>query len=322
LSLSLTCTLGPASENAEMIIKLLDHADRFRLNASHLTPASLKHWLNKLQDIFNKKSKSIPVVIDLQGAKMRIGEYPSNSRIPEDISIKLVETSANPSIIPVNSIELFNNVKSGEILSLNDNRIELEVTYKAENVLEARVIKNGPLSSAKGINRRQHPIPYHEVSENDKGMIAIANTYTFTEYAFSFTHDGKEAILLQEYTTKRLLQKSSVRNLWTSCKQLINILMKSGSAGATWEPRPDWKILGKRQQQLEEQLSVLGKPVILAGQVLEYMTHFPEPTRAEVVALYKAAKNGFSGIVLSDETAIGKYPVEAAALLDSLTPDK
>jgi len=305
-----------------MIIKLLDHADRFRLNASHLTPASLKHWLNKLQDIFNKKSKSIPVVIDLQGAKMRIGEYPSNSRIPEDISIKLVETSANPSIIPVNSIELFNNVKSGEILSLNDNRIELEVTYKAENVLEARVIKNGPLSSAKGINRRQHPIPYHEVSENDKGMIAIANTYTFTEYAFSFTHDGKEAILLQEYTNKKITAKierpESMDFLQTIDKHFDEIWFCRGDMGA----QAGLENLGKRQQQLEEQLSVLGKPVILAGQVLEYMTHFPEPTRAEVVALYKAAKNGFSGIVLSDETAIGKYPVEAAALLDSLTPDK
>ena len=288
------------------------HADRFRLNASHLTPAELSSWLDRLESLYSETGKILPVVVDLQGAKMRIGQYPSVERVPGKVSIFSGSVSNDPAFIPVPGKELFMEVKAGEQLTLNDRKVVVEVTDVGEGRLGAVVVQNGPLSSRKGINRPEHPIPYHRITDRDREMMLTADPCPFVQFAFSFIHDGQEVVLLRDLTDRCLIAKverpEAMLYLDSIREHFDEIWFCRGDMGA----QAGLGRLGKLQMEMAAAIPALNCPVVLAGQLLQHMSVSPEPTRSEVVGLHRAARDGFMGIVLSDETAVGDYPVEAA----------
>ena len=309
-------TLGPASSEDNVINALLSVAGRFRLNTSHMNSEQLEYWLKKLEQIFVNKSRQIGVVIDLQGSKMRIGHFPSVDSLPDKVSILYADSSKVLSEIPVPHKEFFKAVKTGDLISLNDARILLKITDASENLVKADVVRNNRLSSNKGINRALHPIPFEELTQKDKEMIRISMRYEFTEFAFSFTLDGSEAQKLRPLTQNRKLiakieRSESMEYLKAIDREFDEMWLCRGDLGA----QAGIFELGKLQEEFASQINEFKSPCILAGQVLEYMTHFPEPTRSEVVHLYDTHKKGFKGFVLSDETAVGKNPLAIAEFL-------
>ena len=300
-------TLGPVSTEENVIISLLEVADRFRLNTSHMSAADLSNRLLKLNNIFKKTGHKIPVVIDLQGSKMRIGRYPTVESIPEKTVLLFGETSDSVKNIPVPHKILFQVLNPGDILFLNDAKITLEVIEVKKNRAEAVTLRNGPLSSNKGLNRKKHPVPFHELSKKDIDMIRLSKEYDFTEYAFSFAYDGEEVNKIRSYAENHRIIAKIERP-----EALDNIELIDRSYDEIWLCRGDLGAqagifeLGRLQAFFASQIQNFKSDCFLAGQVLEHMTHFQEPTRSEVVHLYNAEKNGFKGIVLSDETAIGK----------------
>jgi len=300
-------TLGPASSDEGTITSMLEVADKFRLNTSHLDVNSLYTWLKKLDAIFTKLQKQIPVVIDLQGSKMRIGEFSPVTNIPEKVTLFNGKFSESKQDIPVPHKILFSVVKPGDILFLNDAKIILKITKVIGDKIEADTLVNGPLSSNKGINRKEHPVPFNGLSNKDLSIIEVANKYSFTEFAFSFTHDGYEADFIRKYINNKLLiakieRVEAVDNICSIDSKFDEIWFCRGDLGA----QAGIFNLGKLQEKFVSKITDLKNRCFLAGQVLEHMTYFSEPTRSEIVHLYDTERNGFEGIVLSDETAVGE----------------
>lgn len=313
-------TLGPASESPQLIKAFCQTAGRFRLNTSHLTEAELRAWLDKLALFYKNSGKTVPVILDLQGAKMRIGKFPACKLYLHKVTLFLGQESNDPKRIPIPHPILFEVLKPEDILSLNDARVKLEITQVGEDFAEANVLINGSLDSYKGINRAIHPIPFTQIIEKDKQAIDIGLDYVFVQFACSFVLNGNEADCLRPLTRDRRLIAKIER------PEAMSHLAKIGDHfDELWFCRGDMgsqtglNRLGKLQETFIHTTDPLKKPRFLAGQVLEYMTHFPEPTRTEVVHLYDVLKAGFNGIVLSDETAVGAYPLQVSDLIKNLT---
>ncbi|MCP4176564.1 MAG: hypothetical protein GY756_02260 [bacterium] len=309
-------TLGPSSSDDSIITKFLKTADRFRLNSSHMNEKTLNDFLVKLSFIFKKTGKTIPVVIDLQGSKMRIGQYPPRNSIPEKLTLINSTKSGLIYEIPVPHNQFFNSAKTNDLIYLNDAKILIKITKVKDKIIEAVTLVNGPLSSNKGINRQKHPVLFKELTKKDRKMILISNKYDFTEFAFSFAHDGHEAEKIRPYTNHKIIAKierpEALKNLKSIDVNFDEIWLCRGDLGA----QAGIFELGNLQDFFVSQIKNLDKDCYLAGQVLEHMTHFKEPTRTEIVHLYDIEKAGFKGFVLSDETAVGKNPCEIAEFLN------
>ncbi|MEQ9666896.1 pyruvate kinase [Coleofasciculus sp. G2-EDA-02] len=309
-------TLGPATETKPLITHLSQTADRFRLNVAHLTAEGLKTWLERLAEIFTEQGKALPLVLDLQGAKMRIGNYPSCDDLPSEIRLVFGHSSNHITQVPIPHQTFFQELKIGDKLSLNDARIQLEVIEIQDKSATANVITNGELSSYKGINRVDHPVPFTQLSQHDQRAVELGLRYPFVQFACSFVLDGKEVTpIRQQIGDRYLIAKIERPEAMSYLSQLDQgfdeLWFCRGDLGA----QVGCKALGQLQAAFIAQFPQLSRPKFLAGQVLEYMTHFPQPTRTEVVHLYDIQQAGFDGIVLSDETAIGRYPAKVADFL-------
>ncbi len=320
LPFDVTMTLGPATDSDSLIERLMATADRFRLNGSHLTPDELEGWLKRLAAIFERVGRVIPVVVDLQGAKMRIGRYPEVSSLPARVSVRLGEVSDTPEVIPVPHAELFAVAVPGERLLLNDAQVELLVTAVSDGSMEADVTRDGPLSSRKGINRPDHPLPFDALLPRDAAQVAVARRFPFVRFAYSFVHTGREAAMLREAAPGAHLIAKIERP-----EAMEHLAAVDAAFDETWFCRGDLgaqagiERLGVLQARYADAIGVaLHKPAILAGQVLHHMSDHPTPTRSEVVHLYDTRRLGWAGIVLSDETAVGANPELVADVLDRL----
>ena len=310
-------TLGPSSNNHHSIKYLLGIADRFRINIAHMNKYDFVVLMDELQLIFRESGKTVPVVIDLQGSKMRIGDYSSVDKIPEKVTLINSHNTSDIKTIPVPHKILFNVLKPGEIISLNDAKILLHVDSVSKEKADATVLKNGPLSSGKGINRQKHPVPFIDFTEKDIQMIEISKKYDFVEYAFSFVYNGKEANKLKSLIkNQRIIAKieraeafDNLEEIDTSFNEIWLCRGDLGAQAGIYE-------LGKLQNEFVSRMASLKSECFLAGQVLEHMTYHSTPTRSEIVHLYDTEKNGFNGIILSDETAIGKNLKAIAEFLD------
>ncbi|OGR15168.1 MAG: hypothetical protein A2341_13895 [Deltaproteobacteria bacterium RIFOXYB12_FULL_58_9] len=319
MKLEVVMTLGPASTENAVIERLARTADRFRLNAAHLNRVGLGQWLDRLEDVFARAGQRIPVVIDLQGAKMRVGAMPTVSELPPEVRLIFsAQPTTTADIIGLPHAELFEQVGEGEELSLNDGKVRLRIESVDGDEICARVVKNGPLSSFKGINRPDHPITLNALSAADLGRIEVGDAYAFVEYAFSFAAKGRDAALLREKTHRRVTAKIELREAADCVADL------DAKFDELWLCRGDLGEqvgigqLGLVQHKFSKQIPSLKRPAFLAGQVLEHMTHFEQPTRSEVVHLFDVEQAGYAGVVLSDETAVGRNPTAVADLLDFL----
>jgi len=319
MKLDIVATLGPASEDKNIIKKIIDGVYALRLNGSHLNKKSLKEKLDKLEMIFKEIGKEIPVIVDLKGAKIRIGRYPKVKKLPNNVTIQLLKESKESAIIPLNSSSFFKNIKVGMKLFLNDAKVILEVKNIENNKIECNILKNGSLSSNKGINIKNHPIPYNKITDFDRDLIEISNQYSFTYFAFSFVHTGDEADLLKKITSKKIVAKvergESLEFLDNIDKKFDGIWFCRGDLGA----QIGIENLGKAQYDFIKKIPLFKSDIYLAGEVLYHLTDNDTPTRTEITQLYMLEKKGFKGFVLSDETAIGKDPVNVINFLKRLT---
>jgi len=303
--LEVISTIGPKSNNEKAINLLFSITTAFRLNASHLTPLELNNTLITLDKLYKKKNEKKEVIIDLKGAKIRIGSYPEVTQLPKIVFIQKLKVSDNISIIPLENKDFFNAIRINDKIYLNDASIILEVIAIKNESIKCRVIKNGELSSKKGINIKNHPIKYKKITKFDKSMIDIANKFDFTNFAFSFVLDGSEYDILKQYSSKKITAKierpESLEFVNEINEKFDKIWFCRGDLGA----QAGIEKLGKLQYEFSKKVKELNKDIYLAGQVLHSMIKFKTPTRTEISALYQIKQEGYKGFVLSDETAIG-----------------
>lgn len=300
-------TIGPASSSRATLLEMARAGTRFRLNTSHLSTGQLTQQLLLLETLFREERLSLPVVLDLQGAKVRIGSYPSVDAIPPRVELRLADSSDEPAVIPVPHESVFRKTAVGDVLHLNDRKVILRVvTRKGPGSFEAQCLQSGPLSSRKGFNCGNREYELASLFERDSAAIRVGNTFPFTEYAVSFVLDGSEAELFRPLTgTRRLIAKverpAALKNIAAIDAVFDETWLCRGDLGSEAELRD----LGRLQSDYIAAFPGLSRPKILAGEVLGSMVASPRPSRSEIVHLHDILKAGFDGIVLSDETASG-----------------
>ncbi len=313
-NLILTC--GPACENDKLLLRMAAIATGFRLNIAHLSVEKLTAWLDRLQNLRLESGRNFSIILDLQGAKVRIGQYPAVASLPVRVELFHGEASDSSERIPVPAASVFAQTSTGDLLILNDRRVILRIIDKSAGVLRAEVVQNGPLSSGKGLNSSDRVFELARATESDRRAIECSQAFDNIAYAVSFVADGNEDKIFRPLVGgSRLIAKIEQR------RAMLNLAHIDEKFDERWLCRGDLgaeaglKELGRLQQQFASELPGLRKPALIAGEVLGSMVANAFPSRAEIVQLYDCCQAGFSGLVLSDETACGS---QVAAVIDFL----
>ncbi len=308
-ALQLVVTLGPASFGSAAALASAG-ATAFRLNASHLEPGELARWLT----LIRQACPDAPVVVDLQGAKMRI-DLANALDVGAGQTLWLTGSPGDGVVVP--HPEFFRQLQAGDTVSIDDGRVRMTAERVEAGGAKVRALNAGRLVARKGINVEQHPVRLAGLSARDVEACRAAKAAGATAYAYSFMVDGREAAWLRDETGACTIVGKIER------REAIGRIDEIASwVDAVWICRGD---LGA-QLGLPDLARLVGRleparwpvPVLMAGQVFEHLTDHPDPTRSEVCHLYDLVTRGFAGIVLSDETAVGRDPVHATAFVSGL----
>jgi pyruvate kinase len=257
----------------------------------------------------------VPLYLDLQGSKWRLGQFPSFLLEPgSSVNLVLAETCSTAGCLPVPHGDFFRAAGvSGNEISLNDARIRLELLEAHPDRMHARVIQGGEIAPRKGITFLDSGYRLESTNAKDRAICERTRRLGYVRYAISYVRDGQEMLRYRQDLGDGVHLAAKLERR----PALEDALQVACSADSLWLCRGDLGAeLGLREmavavQEFSRAIPVLPVPAILAGQVLEHMTEHETPTRSEVCYLYDALESGYHGVVLSDETAIGRFPQAA-----------
>lgn len=328
----LVATLGPATSSEWLWDKLLETGSNvFRLNTSHLSLEQLTSWIEQLGAFFDRRSQAVPVVLDLQGSKWRLGQFqPVYLEKGQKITLVNAVSAENPGHLPVPHTDFFQaSFFSGREILLSDAKVCLEMETAGNEAIQAVVSRGGEISARKGITYANSNFRIERLSDKDQKIIETTLSLPFVRYAVSYVKDGIEMQRYRHQFRSIHHQKTGDEQKGGGAPYLIAKLERQPAidevdqvaefADEIWLCRGDMgaelgiRSMAETVHHFSRRLKEIKIPVQLAGQVLEHMTLNPSPTRSEVCYLYDILRMGYAGVVLSDETAIGKYPVESVA---------
>jgi pyruvate kinase len=318
----IVATLGPASNNEKMIRALFEAgADVFRINMSHATPEALRQAHTIIRKIEADFSRPIGILIDLQGPKLRIGKFESGAiRLTEGDILSFVrrESVGGLGRVHLPHPEIFQAVQPGHALLLDDGKLRLRVVEASDVRIDAEVLTSGTLGSRKGISLPDTVIPLAAMTDKDRTDLEDALNVGIDWVALSFVQRGKDIAEARKLVRGRaaIMAKIEKPSALAELEEIINladgIMVARGDLGVEM---PVEKVPGL-QKQITRAARKAGKPVVVATQMLESMILAPAPTRAEVSDVATAVFDGADAVMLSAESAVGKYPMEAVATMD------
>ena len=328
----IVATLGPASSSDEVIEKLiLAGADVFRLNFSHGEAADHIERAEKVRRAAKKHGRFVAILGDLQGPKIRIARFKEQKVRLEigqtfTLNASLGNEEGDEQQVGIDYQQLINDGSPGDILLLDDGRIELEVTEKHDDRLVTKVIVGGWLSNNKGINRQGGGLSARALTDKDKEDIKLAASMKVDYLAVSFprdAHDMNEAreLLTAAGGTAGLVSKIERAECVQDEQTLDDIILASDAVmvarGDLAVEIGDAELVGV-QKRIIARSRQLNKPVITATQMMESMIDSPMPTRAEVSDVANAVLDYTDAVMLSAETAAGDYPVETVEAMSRI----
>jgi pyruvate kinase len=316
MNYDIVATLGPSSNSPDMWQGMLDAgATAFRLNTSHLALAQLQHWLDQLAPFVSARRPAPPLVLDLQGSKWRLGDFPARVLEPgQHVTLVCAPSTDQENTLPVPHADFFQAARasSGEI-ALNDARITLAQEAIGTDVLHTRVVTGGEISARKGVTYTASNYRQEELSGKDRAILERTRHFPFVRYAISYVRDAIEMRKYRDhcgeaaYLIAKLERQPAVDETQGIAAAADELWLCRGDLGAELGLRS----MAEAARRFSDTLGDLPIPALLAGQVLEHMVDHPAPTRSEVCVLYEALVKGYRGFVLSDEAAIGRYPIES-----------
>ena len=288
-----------------------------RINTSHLSVEELDDWMGALttQTMAGGDTSSIPIVLDLQGSKWRLGECGSRT-LSKGGRVLLVHSPATskPNELPVPHADFFHSAAFSEgTLLLNDAKVILEVERAEASQIEAIVTHGGEITSFKGITFAQSRFRTESLRGKDAEIVARKRGKALVRFALSYVKDALEmqnyraSIGTDAYLIAKLERPDALAQAGEIARIADEVWLCRGDLGAELGLRD----MARQAHELTKGAGSLGVPAMLAGQVLEHMTDHKTPTRAEVCSLFDALAAGYGGVVLSDETAIGRFPIDA-----------
>ena len=265
--------------------------------------------------LIRQRYPNLPIVIDLQGAKMRLGNFQPRA-VARNARLSFTVSGAADTL-PLPHPELFASIRAGDTLSFDDDRIRFRVVSSSAEILEAVALSEGALQPRKGANVLEHPVNALDLSVTDSEIVERTAFLGDVEYAYSFMQDGAESAWIRRRVPGcrvigKIERREATANAAEIARDTDEVWICRGDLGAQlgMAPMAQWVSSYDPKSAL--------CPVLMAGQVLEHLTANAEPTRTEVCHLWDLVNRGYAGFVLSDETAVGRAPAGAVKILSGL----
>ncbi len=317
-------TLGPSSSNLKIIKELfLAGADIFRLNMSHGNRNEISFLHNLIRKVEAELNKPICIIADLQGPKLRCGNFENNSETLKKgnkFTFDNIDKPGSDKRVFLPHPEIFSSLREGLIILVNDGKIRLKVLSCSKDYAETLIVQGGEISNKKGVNVPEVVLPFAALSKKDKSDLEFVCNLGVDWIALSFvqrTEDIDEAKSLckgRAAILSKIEKPVAVKIFDKILKKSDGIMIARGDLGVEMPIQAIPPI----QKKLIKSCREKGKPVIVATQMMESMIISPIPTRAEVSDVAQAIYEGADAIMLSAESAIGKYPVEVVKTMNNV----
>ena len=318
------CTIGPASRSKPIIEHLIRNGMNIaRLNFSFGTLKEHRNDIRKIKKIATELNQKISILIDLPGSKIRIGKLESEPIILKKKTYTTLTTEeiiGTTTLIPINYTQLPKSASKGKTVYFSDGRIQLKITNILNDEVECKVIIGGPLYSSKGVNLPGAKLFLESVTKKDLELVDFGLKEGINNYGISFIHHANDVLKIKEFAHKKgktihaiakIERKEAIKNFEEILTVSDAIMIARGDLGLE---NPLEKVPAI-QKQLIRKANINGRPVITATQMLESMKENTRPTRAEVTDVANAILDGTDAVMLSEETAIGKYPIDTVKMM-------
>lgn len=317
-------TLGPASNTPEMIEKLFKAgADAFRINMSHGAQAEKVEIVKSIRALEKSLGRPTTIVADLQGPKLRVGKFAGGSAMLETGQSFMLDrdpASGNAKRACLPHKEIFEALEIGARLLLDDGKLVLRVEKMSADKITARVEVGGRLSDNKGLNVPDVVVPMAALTEKDRSDLAFALDQGVDWIALSFVQRPEDLAEARKLIGGRaaLLAKIEKPAALTRLEEIVEladaVMVARGDLGVELPP----EAVPPAQKRIVETARRMGRPVVVATQMLESMIKAPTPTRAEVSDVATAIYDGADAVMLSAESAAGDWPIESVAMMDRI----
>ena len=317
-------TLGPASSTPAMIATLFEAgADAFRINMSHGDQQSKVAVIQAIRALEKTHGRPSTILADLQGPKLRVGKFAGGKTVLEKGTTFTLDRDTTPgdaTRVELPHREIFEAIEVGARLLLDDGKLVLRVTAHDATTIATEVVVGGALSNSKGLNVPDVVLPMAALTEKDRSDLAFAVDQGVDWIALSFVQrpedlaearkliGGKAALLA------KIEKPQAIERLEEIVENCDGVMVARGDLGVELPPES----VPPLQKRIIEVSRRLGRPVVVATQMLESMITSPSPTRAEVSDVATAIYDGADAIMLSAESAAGAWPTESVAMMNAI----
>jgi len=323
----IVCTLGPATNTKEKIKQLVEHGMNVaRLNFSHGSHKDHAEVIQYIREVAKECQQSIPVLMDLQGPKIRVGRLKDGGQMLEQgeiITITPEDVLGDETLLPIDYENLAKDATEGNTILMDDGLMELEVVNNNGKTLDAKVVVGGVIKERKGVNLPNVKISIPAMTTKDIEDLEFGLKQDVDIIAISFVRSAKD---IQELISRiraknsnaaviaKIEKPEAVEVIDDIIEETDGIMVARGDLGI--------EIASERvpmvQKKIIEKCRMAGKPVITATQMLDSMINNPRPTRAESSDVANAVLDGTDAVMLSGETAVGSYPLKAVDTMDRI----
>jgi pyruvate kinase len=317
-------TIGPASSTPEVLTRLFQAgADVFRLNFSHGTHEDHARRFAMIRELEEKFDRPVGILADVQGPKLRVGRFSggrAHLQAGRSFRLDLNATPGTSNRVNLPHPEIIEAATIGATLLIDDGKLRLRVVHKRPDALECEVVVGGAISDNKGVNVPDVILPIPALTEKDRVDLQFAVEHGADYIGLSFVQrpqdvaEAKTLIDGRAWSMVKLEKPQALDNLDEILALTDAVMVARGDLGVELPPE-EVPLAQKRIVRLARQL---GKPVVVATQMLESMMTTPAPTRAEASDVATAVFDGADAVMLSGETAAGQYPYEAVNMMDRI----
>ncbi|EDX83791.1 pyruvate kinase [Synechococcus sp. PCC 7335] len=334
----IVATIGPASRSPDVIRQLMQAGMNVaRLNFSHGSYEDHARQIQQLRAVSHELQRPLTLLQDLQGPKVRVGQLPDEGlSLAAGDWLKLVPIGAAPQLVdpcskPSKTVEidyphLATDAEAGTPVLLDDGLLELRIEAVEGTAVRAQVVTGGLLKSRKGVNLPSLNLRMPSITEKDKQDLVFGAQQGVDVVSLSFVRQAEDVQVLKKLLAQhnadvsvlaKLEKPQAIENLEAIINECDAIMVARGDLGVEMRPEKVPMI----QKRIIRLCNQKGVPVITATQMLESMTHSPRPTRAEASDVANAIIDGTDAVMLSGESAVGQYPVEAVEMLSRIASD-
>jgi pyruvate kinase len=323
-SAKIVATLGPSSSAPDQIGALFEAGvDVFRLNFSHGTHDDHHARFSAIRQVESALGRPIGILADLQGPKLRLGTFaegPIELAAGAPFHLDLDRQAGDERRAPLPHPEIFEALEPGTELLLDDGKVRLEVETCGSSFADTRCLVGGTLSDRKGVNVPNAVLPLSAITEKDRADLSFALENGADWIAFSFVQrpddvaEGRKLVAGRAGVMVKLEKPSAIQHLREIIELADGLMVARGDLGVEMPPEDVPSV----QKQVVHACRAAGKPVVVATQMLESMITAPTPTRAEASDVATAVYEGADAVMLSAETAAGRYPIESVAMMNRI----